>query len=270
MSPNLLRRSENAERSARPVTVDYAVYALIVRCVFSVLSALAAYGARPELSDALAKANKSKNWTADQLRHATDSYLRDTLITVLLLAVMVLVMAKFLRDGKNWARWLYVVFAILLTGDVQHLLGFLQYHNVLLRLTSGCTGLAAVAALVFMFMPASNAYFRPAGGSGGLFGSMFGPRTTRPAARPDEPVVPIEAGSVAPSEAEPAVDPTPVVDPTSAGDLTPLVNLTKADRPVSSGQPVGTANRPASGSSAAEPPATRRPPRAKSRRQPTE
>ena len=140
------------------------MYALIVRCVFSVLSALAAYGARPELTDVLAKANRSKNWTADQLRHAVDSYLRDTVITVLLLSVMVLVMAKFLRDGKNWARWLYVVFAILLTGDVQHVLGFVQYHNVLLRLTSGLTGLAALAALVLMFLPASNAYLRPADG----------------------------------------------------------------------------------------------------------
>src|SRR6185437_3418338 len=173
----------------RPATVDYAVYALIVRCVFSVLSGFAAYGARPELTDALAKANRSKNWTSDQLRHNVDSYLRDTVITVLLLAVMVLVMAKFLRDGKNWARWLYVVFAILLTGDVQHVLGFVQYHDVLLRLTSGLTGLAAVAALVLMFLPASNAYLRPAEGRPSLFGSMFGPRTAR-AMRQPEPVAP--------------------------------------------------------------------------------
>src|SRR6185503_19092863 len=139
-------------------------------------------------------------------------YLRDTVITVLLLAVMVLVMAKFLRDGKNWARWLYVVFAILLTGDVQHVLGFVQYHNVLLRLTSGLTGLAAVAALVLMFLPASNAYLRPADGRAGLFGSMFGPRTTRAVAQSNEPAAAAEpelpaepAGSTEPGDAAPAV-----------------------------------------------------------------
>ena len=196
MSPNLLNRSGDAEHSRRPATVDYAVYALIVRCVFSVLSALAAYGARPEITDAIAKANRSKNWTADQLHNTVDSYLRDTVITTLLLSVMVLVMAKFLRDGKNWARWLYVVFAILLTGDVQHVLGFVQYHNVLLRLTSGITGLAALAALVLMFLPASNAYLRPAEGRAGMFGSIFGSRTPG-RGRSAEPVV-----------AEPAVDQT--------------------------------------------------------------
>ena len=29
---------------------------------------------------------------------------------------MVLVLAKFIRDGKSWARWLYVVFAVLIAG----------------------------------------------------------------------------------------------------------------------------------------------------------
>ena len=170
----------------RPVTVDYAVYALIARCVFSVLSALAAYGARPELSDALAKANRSKNWTPDQLRHNLDSYLRDNLVTVLILSAMVLVMAKLLRDGRSWVRWLYLVFALLLTGDLQHVLGFVQYHDVLMRLTTGLTGLAAVAALVLMFLPASNGYLRPAAPAGGMFGSLFGQRSSRvrPAADP--------------------------------------------------------------------------------------
>ena len=121
MSPNLLNRSADAEQSGRPASVDYAVYALIVRCVFSVLSALAAYRARPELTNAIAKANRSKNWTADQCGDKGDAYLRETVITVLLVSAMVLVMAKFLRDGKNWARWLYVVFAILLARDVQHM-----------------------------------------------------------------------------------------------------------------------------------------------------
>jgi hypothetical protein len=249
MSPKLLNRSGDAGPSRRPAAVDYAVYALIVRCVFSVLSAVAAYGARPEITDAIAKTSRSKNWTADQLRHTVDSTLRATVITALLVAVMVLVMAKYLRDGKNWARWLYAAFAILVARDVQQVLGFVQYHNVLLRLTSGFTGLAALAALVLMFLPASNGFFRPANGRPGLFGSMFGPRP----ARLNE----------------------------STGAET-RVELTKADPAVSTAQPadsaaqpVGSAGQPVgstaqSSGSAARPPASRRPPRAKSRRQPTE
>ena len=145
-----------------------------------------------------------------------------------------------------------MVFAILLTGDVQHVLGFVQYHNVLLRLTSGLTGLAAVAALVLMFLPASNAYLRPPDGRAGLFGSMFGPRTARAVAQSNEPAAAAEPELLA----EPAGS-------TEPGDAAPAVDLTKAD--LSTGQPAVSTNRPADG-----PPVTRRPPRAKSRRQPTE
>jgi hypothetical protein len=264
MSPNLqLNRSGDAKQSGRPATVDYAVYVLIVRCVFSVLSALAAYGARPELTDVIAKANRSKNWTADQLRHNVDSTLRATVITALLVSVMVLVMAKFLRDGKNWARWLYAVFAILVARDVQQVLGFVQYHNLLLRLTSGFTGLAALAALVLMFLPTSNSFLRPAGGRAGMFGSMFGPRAARPVSTSNE------------ADAEPAVDrtladrPAALVEPgDSVNEPVDSANqpIVSANQPGSSAdQPASSANRPAGG-----PPATRRPPRAKSRRQPTE
>lgn len=273
MSPNQLDQPGEAGgvvRPQRPVTVDYAVYALVARCVFSVLSALAAYGARPELSDALAKANRSKNWTPDQLRHNLDNYLRDTLVTTLILAAMVLVMAKFLRDGRSWARWLYLVFAVLLTGDIQHILGFVQYHDVLLRLTTGLTGLAAVTAVVLMFLPASNAYLRPAGPAGGMFGSLFGSRAAR--VRPaDDPVI----DSAAPASDEVAADPA---SPAAAADGVPAVRLTKQPGGSSTKQPAGSSTKqpteqPA-GSSTKQPAgsaaAGRRPPRAKSRRQPAE
>jgi hypothetical protein len=260
MSPNLQpNRSGDLKQSGRPSSVDYAVYALIVRCVFSVLSAFAAYGARPELTDVIAKANRSKNWTADQLRHNVDATLRATVITALLVAVMVLVMAKFLRDGKNWARWLYAVFAILVARDVQQVLGFVQYHNLLLRLTSGLTGLAALAALVLMFLPTSNAYLRPAAGRAGMFGSMFGPRTARPARNASTDAEPAVDRMVADRPAAPADSADQPVD--SANEPVVLAN----EPVVSADQPTSSASRPAAG-----PPATRRPPRAKSRRQPTE
>ncbi len=258
MSPNLqLNRSGDATRSGRPASVDYAVYALIVRCVFSVLSAVAAYGARSELTDVIAEANRSKNWTADQLRHNIDATLRASVITALLVSVMVLVMAKFLRDGKNWARWLYVVFAILVARDVQQVLGFVQYHNLLLRLTSGLTGLAALAALVLMFLPTSNAYLRLATGRPGLFGSMFGSRTAR--SKDAEPAVDQTGADRLATTAESA---NSANEPANAVDQ-PVVPVKEPAVPAN--QPARSANQPAGG-----PPATRRPPRAKSRRQPTE
>jgi hypothetical protein len=258
MSQNQLNQPADAAaaRPKRPVTVDYAVYALVARCVFSVLSALVAYGARPELSDALATANRDKNWTPDQLRHNLDDYLRATLITVLIMAFMVLVMAKFLRDGRSWARWLYLAFAVLLTGDIQHVLGFVQYHDVLLRLTTGLTGLAAVAALVLMFLPASNSYLRPARPAGGMFGSLFGPRSPRdrPAGDPvTEPEPPAAGPPAAVDNAPAAVDNAPA----AVDDLPAAVDNVPAEVP-------GTQ------ATAGSTPTARRQPRAKSRRQPAE
>src|SRR5689334_2072531 len=116
---------------SRPPVVDYAVYALILRCVFSLGAALALYGARDEVTRSLADANKDKHWSAQTLHDKVDAALRANVISTLVMIVLVAIMIKFVRDGRNWARWLYLAFAILITRDVFQVFGFFQYDDFL-------------------------------------------------------------------------------------------------------------------------------------------
>ena len=169
MSANTTRTAVNAP--SRPPVVDYAIFALIARCVFSLGAAFALYGARGEVTRSLADANKDKHWSAATLHHNVDAGLRANLISTAVMIVMVLIIVKFIRDGRNWARLLYIAFAVLVTRDVFGVLGFFSYHNFLVRTLTGLVGLSSIAAIVLLVLPESNAYFRPAGASG-LFNTL--------------------------------------------------------------------------------------------------
>jgi hypothetical protein len=233
---------------SRPPVVDYAVYALIARCIFSIAAAFALYGARDEVTRSLADAHqkavdahKSQPWSAAVLHHNVNLWLRDNVVVALVMAVLIAIVIKLVRDGRNWARVLYLVFAILVTRDVFQVLGFFQYDDFLTRLLTGLVGLSSIAALVLLYLPESNAYFRPARAGGGLMGGLFRPRGvprgigmaggqpspgTRPAgpgsvdARTAEPVPPSSAAEVprSPAEAMPASS-AEAVRPSSAEAL---------------------------------------------------
>jgi len=167
-----------AEVSApsRPPTVDYAVYALIARCVLSLAASFALFGARDDVSKSLAETYQDKHWSAQTLHDQVDSWLRQQVITAVVMTVVVAILIKLIRDGRNWARWLYLAVAILLSRDIYRVAGFFVYHDFLARLLTGLVGLSAIAALALLFLPDSNAYFRPAGApTRGLFGGMFRP-----------------------------------------------------------------------------------------------
>ncbi|MDQ2959331.1 MAG: hypothetical protein M3Y42_20520, partial [Actinomycetota bacterium] len=161
---------ERAERPPRPRLVDYALYALVARCVFALAGSFALFGARPEVTASLAKLHP--DWSASKLHDNVTSGLKANLVATAVTIVLVLVIAKFIRDGRNWARWLYLVTAFLVTRDALQVTAFFQYHSVLLRLVSGLTGVSAVAAIVLMFLPSSSHFFRRPGAMaslGGLF-----------------------------------------------------------------------------------------------------
>jgi hypothetical protein len=168
--------STDADPRGRPKLVDYAMYALIARCVCSLGEVLALHGARDEVGRSLADANKDKQWSAATLQHNVDVFLRGKLINAVVTIVVIAILVKFLREGRNWARLLYLAFAILAAGDLFAVLGFFQYHDFLARTMTGLVGVSSLAALVLLFLPDSNGYFRPAAAGGGLLGSMFRPR----------------------------------------------------------------------------------------------
>ncbi len=206
---------EPAVRPPRPPVVDYAIYALLARCVFAIAGAFAIYGARPEVTDAVVKLHPE--WTAGQVHDNVDSGLKANFIAAVITTVLVLVLTKFIRDGRNWSRWLYLVTAFFVTRDVLQVTGFFQYHAMAYRLTAGPTGLAAIAALVLLFLPASSAYLRRPGSQPGLAG-LFRPKSARlienqsvPAAETVEPATePVVLQKPRPKAARPASQRPPV------------------------------------------------------------
>ncbi len=165
---------DEAARPSRPAAIDRALYALAARALLAIIAALALFGARSEVSDGLAKATNPK-LTAGELPGHVSSYLRENLITTVAFSLMVLIIAKFIRDGRNWARWLYLEFAFLIPGDVLQVIRAFAYNSLPLRLLSALTGLSAIAALVFLFLPASANYLRRPGSRPALAG-LFQPR----------------------------------------------------------------------------------------------
>lgn len=153
--------TESSAPAGRSRTVQYALYAILARCVFAIGAAFALYGARGEV--AANNARVHPDWSADKLHTTVDQTLRSNLIASIGSVLVVLLIAKFIRDGRNWARWLFAVISFLVTGDVLGVTGFFRGHNVGFRLLTGLTGLAAIAAIFFLFLRSSSAYFRPAG-----------------------------------------------------------------------------------------------------------
>jgi hypothetical protein len=197
--------------------VQYALYALAVRGVFSVLSALSLRGARGEVRTQLADGNKTKGWDNAQLDHNVDLVLRASLLNAGVMILLLALIAKFVWDGKPWARWVYLAAIVLLARDQNAVIGFFAYHHLLVRLTTGLLGVAGLVSLVLLFVPASNAYFRPLNrpAGGGLFGALM------PKARAGVPVA--EPGTARPGRGgrpvQAAASPTtPSFTTTSAAD----------------------------------------------------
>ncbi len=148
-------------RPARPRSIDYAVWAVLARCVFALGAAFALYGTRADARRTVARANPT--WTARQVEDYITSAFRSSMVVTIVSILLVLLLAKLIRDGRNWSRWLFAVLVFIVLGDVQWVFGFFASGSVAFRVLSGLTGLSAAAALVLLFLPASNVHFRRPG-----------------------------------------------------------------------------------------------------------
>jgi len=226
-----------AARAGRPRTVELALAAILLRCVLALAAAAALFGAKAELRRNAATLHP--DWSPATLADKVDSELRSNLVLTLAYIGLVLLIAKYIRDGRNWARWLYTFVAFLVAGDVFRLTGFFSTDNLLFRLLSGFTGLASVAAIVLLFLRPSAAYFRPAGVPSSSLGALFGGRAALAS----------RDAAAAARNSEPAAEPVSRVDQVSVAE------------PVSLAKPAS--DRAAVGPRAA----ANRAPRAKSRKQ---
>jgi hypothetical protein len=168
------------ELAGRPRNVDLALGAILVRCVLALAAAFALFGAKAELRRSAAAVHPE--WSAATLADKIDSELRSNVVLSAVYIGLVLLIAKYIRDGRNWARWVYAFVAFLVAGDVFRVTGLFSGDNLLFRLLSGLTGLASIVAIVLLFLPSSAAYFRPAGASASPLGALFGGRSAAMAA----------------------------------------------------------------------------------------
>ncbi|MDQ1721162.1 MAG: hypothetical protein QOI26_896 [Pseudonocardiales bacterium] len=186
-----------AESAGRPRNVDLALGAILLRCLLALAAAFALFGARPELRRNAATLHPE--WSTATLVDKVDTELRSNVVLTIVYIGLVLLIAKYIRDGRNWARWLYTFVAFLVAGDVLRVAGFFTGDNLAFRLLSGLTGVAAVVAIVLLFLPSSSAYFRPAAGSTSPLRALFGGRAALIAAREagGQPAVEAKAGVAA-------------------------------------------------------------------------
>jgi hypothetical protein len=169
------------ERADRPRSVDLALAAILVRCGLALAAAFALFGAKAELRRSAATLHPE--WSAATLADRVDSELRSNLVVSVVYIGLVLLVAKYIRDGRSWARWVYAFLAFLVAGDLFRVTGVFSGDNVLFRLLSGLTGLASIVAVVLLFLPSSAGYFRRPGVSSASLGALFGGRAAMAATR---------------------------------------------------------------------------------------
>jgi hypothetical protein len=159
------------ERADRPRNVELALGAILVRCVLALAAACALFGAKAELRRNAATLHPE--WSAATLSDKVDGVLRTNVLLTVVYIGLVLLVAKFIRDGRNWARWLYAFVAFFVARDVFQVVGFFSGDNLAFRLLSGLTGLASIVAIVLLFLPSSAGYFRPGGAVASPLGALF-------------------------------------------------------------------------------------------------
>jgi len=177
-----------AEKPVRPRTVDYALYAIAARCVFSLISAFAWYGERDQINKTARKNNPT--WSDSMLHDRVSSAIRSNLIQTLIVVVILLLLGKMIRDGRGWSRWVYTIVSFFPLSDVFKVTGFFASGHLVFKLAYGFTGLAAIVSIALLFVRPSIAYFKPAGtGRVSPFTAFLKPRIP-PAARPKSPPAP--------------------------------------------------------------------------------
>jgi hypothetical protein len=100
------------------------------------------------------------------------------LVVTLVVVGLILVVAKYIRDGRNWARWTFVMISMVLTRDVFRVTTiFATQAPIVLRVLYTLVGLFAIAAIALMFVRDSNRFFRRSGVASGVgLGALFGSR----------------------------------------------------------------------------------------------
>lgn len=197
------------QATARPQTVYYALYFIAARCVLALAAAAAAFGARSEFTDSLR--DDHPDWSQAKLHDTVSSQLRDNVYATIIYILIVLVIAKFVWDGRNWSRWVLALVSLVLTGDIGRVTAFFASGNIGYRFLLGLTGLACVIAIVLLFVPRSAPFFRRQDAEPRGLASLFGPKQPSARAGAGAGAVTVDSTDEAPP-AGPAVE-LPIEEP---------------------------------------------------------
>lgn len=187
--------------SVRPQTVNWAVFALIATCVLAIGNGIARNFSESWVIENYRKTSSDKNKTDAELHKLFDDSKTPIIISIILIVAVLLLIGKFVRDGKNWARWLLTVLLVLpiipTAPTVFLITNATTDGPFAIRLFGGLTGLTAVTCVSLLFVRPSSPYFRKPGATrrpslldgflkprGALADN---PRTTRPAPIGSEP-----------------------------------------------------------------------------------
>lgn len=132
-----------------PTEIQAAFWAYIVAALVGVIGALMLFGARQQLLDAAR--TSSPTLTEDQLNSVVSITIGSIVVVGLIFAALYVLFAFKLRAGRNWARIVLTIVAVLALLSL--LIG--GAGSSVLRLVGD---LAAIVGAVLSYMPNSNAY----------------------------------------------------------------------------------------------------------------
>ena len=212
-----------SEKTPLPVTLQRATIVAGVQILLSLVTAALFWGFTPQLKQLILDSNNSAKKPLPSCGHGVTKNCLDVVKSLhafragvteyTIIASLILIFLIFLmRRGSGAGRWIYIiatVFAYQVGFAGSPLSLFVIGTNTpgVLKALQVLAGLASIAVIVLLLMPASAAYFRETGaamraargqapaarGADGGFGGLFAPR-----ARPSAPAAPASDAAAPP------------------------------------------------------------------------
>jgi uncharacterized membrane protein (UPF0136 family) len=141
-----------------PREVDWASKILFGLAGLGIVNTLLSFTMKDEIRDIVRDENP--DYSADRVDSAVNGILGFAVVFGIVFALIYVLLGRKVLQGRRWAR---VVATILLVINALNLAGLSRPQPGALRVLSAIAGLAAIAALVFLWRQPSKDFFRARG-----------------------------------------------------------------------------------------------------------